>query len=262
MSIKLNNEFLCNNLESRLVSLRKQKSETQGKVAEAIGVDVKTYAKYETGTASPNPEKLSEIAKIFNCAMEDLTNEPLKHRKEILNKIITNSPPNIIESSYVYAKGYECFKVAKKLNLEGIVAKDINSSYTQNRSPSWLKIKCYKRQEFVIGGYTTSDKNSVLSAILVGYYQKNKFIFVGKVGTGFSQEIKKELSRLFSPLKQKDSSFTNLKKDVNTVWLLPKLIAEIQYAELTKENLLRQPSFIGLRSDKSPKEVTLEIASD
>lgn len=187
---------------------------------------------------------------------EDLRTKPLKHRKQVLEKVVTNQK-NIIVSSYVVGKGKQCFNLAKKLNLEGIVAKKLDSEYLGKRDESWLKIKCYKRQEFVIGGFTTTDKNKQLSAILVGYYNKNKLIFVGKVGTGFSQEQRELLSKQFKKIKTDKCYFENCPIK-NVIWIEPKLVAEVQYAELTNENLLRQPSFVGLRDDKNPKQVKLE----
>lgn len=188
----------------------------------------------------------------------DLTNKDLLQRKDILNSILPKAYKNILPSSVVDKKGQECFTLAKKLGLEGIVAKNINSTYEQRRSENWLKIKCYKRQEFVIGGYAISDKNNVLSAILVGYYDNNKLIYIGKVGTGFSDELKNNLIKKFKSLVQNDSPFKNLKNNHQTFWLKPKLVAEIKYAEITTEHLLRQPSFVGLRLDKKPQDVTLE----
>lgn len=199
---------------------------------------------------------------IFDCLAfdgQDLRNKPLIKRKEVLEKILTNSPKNLILSSFVEGKGAETFKLAKKLDLEGIVAKKSNSTYNGKRDDSWLKIKCYKRQEFVIGGYTTTDKNKYLSAILVGYYNNNKLIFVGKVGTGFSEKQRKSLAKTFDDFTTKKCPFDSIDIKDNVTYIKPKFVAEIQYTELTKEKLLRQPSFVGLREDKKPKQVVLEI---
>ncbi len=188
----------------------------------------------------------------------DLRDNPLLKRKDTLTKILTKPPRNIIESSFINRNGKECFNLAKKLGLEGIVAKNINSVYNPGRSNKWLKIKCYKRQEFVIGGFTKSEKNSILSSLLVGFYDDDAFKYMGKVGTGFSEDLKKDLTKKFKPLIQSTSSFINSPKENNVIWLKPNLIAEVQFAELTKDNLLRQASFIGIREDKCPTEVKLE----
>ena len=198
----------------------------------------------------------------FDCLAlngKDLREEELLKRKEILKSLLTKCPPNIVESSFVEGKGRASYNLAKKLGLEGIVAKNIHSLYKGIRSEDWLKIKCYKRQEFVIGGYVTTDKNPLISAILVGYYDKSQLIFAGKVGTGFNEETKKELNKKFKKITTKNCPFEKeLKSKENITYLSPELIAEIQYAEMTKSGVLRQPSFIGLREDKKAKEVVLE----
>lgn len=194
---------------------------------------------------------------------QDLRNKPLKERKEILEKVLAKKPDNIIVSTFVVGKGKESFNLAKKMNLEGIIAKDLNSTYSGKRTEDWLKIKCYLRQEFVIGGYTVTDKNKYVSAILLGYYNKNKLIYVGKVGTGLTEQQKVSLSKQFKKLKVNDCQFNKeFKNETECNWLKPELVAEIQYVELTKDNILRQPSFIGLRQDKNPKDIILETGNE
>lgn len=188
---------------------------------------------------------------------KDLRNIPLLERKEHLKNLIDGANKNIMFSTHVLGNGKKCFKMAKDLNLEGVVAKKIDSEYVEKRSEDWLKIKCYKRQEFVIVGYQTSDKNKVLSAILVGYYKAGKLVFAGKVGTGFSENTKKELVKKFESQKSEKCYLSDEKK-LKANWLKPKLVAEIKFAEFTKDNVLRQPSFVGLRTDKKAKDVVLE----
>ncbi len=189
---------------------------------------------------------------------KDLRNLPLIERKEKLERMLFKSENNLIYSNHV-DNGKETFDFAKKNNLEGIIAKKKNSAYTGKRTDDWLKIKCYARQEFVIAGYTTSNKNTVLSALLLGYYKNKKLIYVGKVGTGFDEKERKDLVDTFQSSIAKDCFFSDKIKVNNAVWLKPKFVAEIQFAELTKDNLLRQPSFVGLRSDKKAKDVVLEV---
>ncbi|MCH5179977.1 MAG: non-homologous end-joining DNA ligase [Erysipelotrichales bacterium] len=189
---------------------------------------------------------------------KDLRNKPLIERKEILENVLKEVSNNIILSSYVRNKGKESFQMAQKLNLEGIIAKKIDSKYNGTRDEDWLKIKCYKRQEFVIGGYLTTEKNKELSAILVGYYEKNRFIFIGKVGTGFDKTTRNELAKKFKSRIRKTSPFETCDISKEVIWLKPELVAEIQFSEITKNGLLRQPSFLGLRKDKKAKDVKLE----
>ena len=188
---------------------------------------------------------------------EDLRNLPLIERKEKLERLLFKSERNLIYSSHV-ENGKEAFDFAKMNNLEGVIAKKKYSVYAGKRTEDWLKIKCYYRQEFVIAGYTTSDKNTVLSALLLGYYKNKKLVYAGKVGSGFDDEDKRELVKAFQSAIAKDCPFGDKLKLNNVVWLKLKFVAEIQFAEFTKDNLLRHPSFVGLRSDKKAKDVVLE----
>lgn len=195
---------------------------------------------------------------ILSLDGKDLRQLPLITRKEHLSEILANCPDNITESAFVIGKGEESFAAARQLNLEGIIAKKINSVYSGSRNGDWLKIKSYKRQEFVIGGYTTSDKNSTLAAVLLGYYNAGKLIYIGKAGTGFSEKDKTELNQAFAEIKCDKPYFDKIPKEKNIVFLKPSLMAEIQFAEITADGLLRQSSFKGLRSDKDPEDVVLE----
>ena len=188
----------------------------------------------------------------------DLRKLPLIERKAKLERLLFKSENNLIYSSHV-DNGKETFDFAKRNNLEGIIAKKKNSIYTGKRTDDWLKIKCYARQEFVIAGYTTSDKNTVLSALLLGYYKNKKLVYVGKVGTGFNEKDRIGLVDAFQSVIIKDCPFSDKIKVNNSVWIKPKFVAEIQFAEFTKDNLLRQPSFVGLRPDKKAKDVVLEV---
>ncbi len=192
----------------------------------------------------------------------DLRDLPLIERKKKLEQLLVKADNDLVYSSFVVGKGAESFKMAKKNNLEGIIAKKVNAPYTSKRTEDWLKIKCYLRQEFVIGGYATTEKNEVLSALLLGYYDNKTLKFVGKVGTGFSDELKKELVNKFSKFKINKSEFKEIPKQKNVTWLKPNFVCEVQFAELTNDKVLRQPSFIGLREDKKPKDVKLEIKNE
>ncbi len=188
---------------------------------------------------------------------KDLRDLSLKKRKILLDKNLTTSK-NIILSEFVKENGQKVFSFAKKNNLEGIVAKNVNSVYNDKRDNDWLKIKCYLRQEFVIIGFKTSEKNKVLSAIYVGFYKDNELYFVGKVGTGFSEKLKKELVDKFEKIKTNKLAIKNFDIKEDICFLKPKLVAEVQYSNITQSKKLRQASFVGLREDKNPKQVFLE----
>lgn len=190
---------------------------------------------------------------------KNLKSKTLIERKKILLSLFKNKADNLLLTDYVIDKGKECFKLAQKNKLEGIVAKKINSVYSGKRTSDWLKIKCYLRQELVILGYTTTTKNKKLGAILLGYYDKQKLVYLGKAGTGFTDQTRKQLNSLFKKIEIKNPKIANIEQvEEGAIWIKPKYVAEIQFAEITKDNLLRQASFVGLRDDKKPKEIKLE----
>lgn len=187
----------------------------------------------------------------------DLRDNSLEDRKNKLERLLYNQEYPLMYSKH-FSQGKETFEFARQHNLEGVVAKKLSSKYAGKRNEDWLKIKCYLRQEFVIVGYTTSSKNKIISALILGYYANKKLTYIGKVGTGLSEDMKQELHSNFQKIICKICPFKLDIKEKNVIWIKPKYVAEIQYAELTKDMRLRQPSFLGLRFDKDPKTVTLE----
>lgn len=203
----------------------------------------------------------------------DLTGLPLTKRREILKSMLPES--DIIRFSDTFeTSAAEFLAAAGKLGMEGIMAKKADSEYVQgDRTRSWLKIKAHKRHEVVIGGYTVNDDSPKLfSSLLVGVYEKNKLIYTGKIGTGFNAATQKDMMEQFRPLVTEKCPFFE-KPDVNkpsrfrhdpphatATWLLPRLVCEVSYAEITTDGVMRHPSFEGMRTDKPAKKVSAEIA--
>lgn len=190
----------------------------------------------------------------------DWRDRPLIQRKQRLASLMEQAPASLYYSKHIEGNGAECLQAACQMQLEGIIGKKAHSLYSGNRSGDWVKLKCQRRQEFVIGGYTQSEARD-LSALLLGVYDGDQLIYVGRAGTGFTERIMAELKQRFAPLKRDTSPFQQppkLKGDQSIVWLEPLLVAEIQYAELTKDRQLRQASFKGLRHDKPPKEIQMD----
>ncbi len=199
---------------------------------------------------------------------------PLTERKQKLMEIIP-SHPRIHISQVFNSTGTEFFEVARKLKLEGIIAKKADSIYLPGvRTKDWLKIKVGQRQEVVIGGYTMNEGSPKLfSSLLVGVYEKGSFVYTGKIGTGFNDKTQREMIQKFKPLIRKTNPF-EIEPDINkpsrfrpnpanakAIWLEPKLVCEVSFAEMTSDGVMRHPSFEGMREDKKPKEVRKEIAS-
>ena len=202
---------------------------------------------------------------------KDITPLPLIERKVVLKSIIP-AEGTIRFSENFEEKGTTFFAIAKKMGLEGIMAKKINSLYhTGLRSGDWLKIKSAKGQEVVIGGFTKNDGSSKLfSALLVGIFEKDRLIYTGKIGTGFNESIQAEMMKQFKPLITTKVPFTET-PDVNkpsrfrpdpphasVTWLKPVLICEVSFTEMTSDGVMRHPSFKGMRVDKKAHDVIRE----
>ena len=144
---------------------------------------------------------------------------------------------------------------------EGVIAKRRDSSYEQRRSKNWLKMKCEAAQEFVVGGFTDPQGSRVgLGALLVGYYDKDDFVFAGKVGTGFDTKLLNELRQKLSALEIDKSPFTRAVglPRVRMHWVTPKIVVQVAFLQWTVHGKLRHSRLIGIRTDKSPRDVVRE----
>ena len=200
-----------------------------------------------------------------------LLDVPLWQRREKLLSVIPEN--DIIRISQTFdATGTEFFDAARGMQLEGIMAKKSDSPYVPGvRTKDWLKIKVGKRHEVVIGGFTQNEGSAKkFSSLLVGVFENGKFVYTGKIGTGFSDELQAELMKKFKPLTRKTSPF-DTEPDVNkpsrfrpnppkatATWLQPKLVCEVSYAEITSDGVMRHPSFEGMREDKKAADVKAE----
>ncbi|WP_088186595.1 DNA ligase D [Desulfosporosinus sp. FKA] len=196
----------------------------------------------------------------------DLRRQRLIDRKEKLEALLKDSPKNLYYSRHVRGNGKGSFRAACDAGMEGIVGKKADSNYSGARNGDWIKLKCEQRQEFVIGGYTLSErKTSGVSSLLLGIYEDGELVYAGRAGTGLSEADKEYLEEQFAGLKRKEPSFQIAPKprsQEKITWLEPELIAEIKFAEWTSDHLLRQASFKGLRNDKNPRDIKREKASD
>ena len=190
---------------------------------------------------------------------DDLRALPLSLRREKLCELLylAKKPISVSETAPA-ERGARMLAAAAEMGLEGIMAKRTDSRYVSGRSDFWIKVKCRRRREFVIGGYVTGA--SGIKALLLGAYNGDSLVYVGRVGSGLSESVKKKLLPELERLAVKEPPFSSPPKPrggEKAVWTSPKLIAETAYAETTPDGLLRQPSFKGLRDDKQPKDVFL-----
>ena len=188
---------------------------------------------------------------------KDITKEPLLARKAYLRKIITDSS-HIMVSPYIKGKGKEYFEAATKKGFEGVMAKHIHSLYYPGiRSAFWLKIKKTNTQDCVIGGFTEGEgaRNPYFGALLLGVNQPLEFI--GKVGTGFSDEDLKSITPLLTKIEIQENPFMQKISRSNTHFVNPLYVCEVKYLEVTRSKKLRAPVFVRWRHDKAPEECIL-----
>jgi len=195
-----------------------------------------------------------------------LTRTPLHDRKRVLAELIEplGDSGMLRYSDHIEGNGAEFFNQACKLGIEGIVSKLADSIYESARSRSWLKIKCIKRQEFVIAGYTLSDKGIPFSSLILGFYDKGKLIYAGRAGTGYTNAMRVDLKKKLDRIAVDKRPFAQIPNDPGlrrAVWTEPKLVGEVAFTEWTDEGIIRHPSFQGLREDKKPREVVRENPS-
>jgi bifunctional non-homologous end joining protein LigD len=190
---------------------------------------------------------------------EDIRKLPNIERKQRLAALLEGVSPPILYGDHVIGRGDEMFAQVCKMGGEGIVSKVANAAYKGIRTRSWLKVKCIQRQEFVIVGWSESDKRLGFRSLLLAAKEGRKLTYVGKVGTGFSGELIRELMERMRPLAVDKAPVEVPRTDRKGAhYIKPKLVAEIAYTEFTDDGILRHPSFLGLREDKPAKDVVLE----
>ena len=190
-------------------------------------------------------------------AGHDLTESSLLTRKKLLRRALHFG--NCIRfSNHRKAAGRQFYLKACAVGREGLIAKRADSPYVHTRSRDWLKFKCTRGQEFVVGGYTEpGGARRGFGALLLGYYRRGKLRYAGKVGTGFSGALLDNLGGRLRALERKNCPFAETPPE-RAHWVKPKLVAEVVFMEWTPEGRLRHPRFVGLRTDKPARQITRE----
>jgi bifunctional non-homologous end joining protein LigD len=183
----------------------------------------------------------------------------LSTRKVLLRRALTWREP-LRYSEHQIGDGLAFLAHACERGYEGLIAKRPDRPYIESRSRDWLKLKCVRSQEFVIGGYTEpKGTRAGLGALLVGYYDHDRLIYAGKVGTGFDTATLTALAQRLQAIERRTSPFHDGPPDRATVhWVRPQLVREITFTEWTRDGLLRHPRYKGLRRDKAPRTVVRE----
>jgi bifunctional non-homologous end joining protein LigD len=194
-----------------------------------------------------------------------MVREPWTRRRARLLKELTRSASKVIRiTESIEGNGEKMLALARKQGWEGIIAKRIDSVYEPgSRSRSWLKLKIEFRQEFVVGGFTEPrNSRQHIGALLLGYYDHDRLIYVGHTGGGFTGAGLAEMYKRLKPLGQKASPFEETPKtNERAHWVKPKVIVEVKFSEWTSDGKLRQPIYLGTRDDKKPSEVGRESTS-
>jgi DNA ligase D len=190
---------------------------------------------------------------------------PLKQRKEILGSVLSGANDELVRvSEHIETGGEELFRKACEFHAEGIVSKKASGRYSSGRGGDWLKMKCLHEQEFVVGGFTLpSNGIDGVGALLLGYYRDGKLIYAGRTGTGFTQKTHRSIREKLDELVQGGVPFEQVPADARrgVRWVDPELVVQVRFATWTADHLVRQAAFLGVREDKSAREVVREEAT-
>ncbi len=232
-------------------------------VLEADGTT--SFANLQAAFQEGTPHTLTYfIFDLLHLDGHNLRDLPLAERKELLAKVLAgmNESGIIRMSEHLSGKADEIFAQACKLGAEGIISKLADGKYASGRGGSWLKLKCYQEQEFVIGGFTlpSNDIHGV-GALMLGYYRDGKLVYAGRTGTGFTQKTHGMIRDRLDKLRQKSVPFDKLPAGVSrgVIWVKPELVAQVSFSNWTADNLVRQAAFKGLREDKPAQSVQREV---
>jgi bifunctional non-homologous end joining protein LigD len=191
----------------------------------------------------------------------DLARVPLVARKEALASVVGETGDGVLRlSEHVVGSGPAFFEAACRHGLEGIVSKRADGLHTAARTREWLKVRCGKRQEMVIVGYAehSADPKAVGALLLAVHDEEGVLRWAGKVGTGFTEAVRRDLKRRLDAIATDDPPVVGAPPMRDVVWAAPKLVGEVAFTEWTNDGVLRHPSFQGLREDKRPQDVVRE----
>jgi bifunctional non-homologous end joining protein LigD len=219
-------------------------------------------ASFQEGASNPLTYFCFDLLHLEGRSTRELS---LLRRKEMLAEVLTGGDGDSVRlSEHIVTSGEVMFKHACELHAEGIVSKRLEEPYKSGRSGDWLKSKCLREQEFVVGGYTlSSDGDDRIGSLLLGYYRNGALVYAGRTGTGFTQKMRRSLLEQLKPMQMAKPAYERVPAEAKrgAVWVRPELVAQVRFATWTAEDLVRQAAFLGLREDKAASEVRREEAT-
>jgi len=233
-----------------------------------VAADGRTSFQALQNTDSSRGELAYYVFDLLELDGRDLRRLPLLERKARLRALLGARPPAPIRySDHAVGNGSDVFAQACRHELEGIISKRADAPYVSGRGGSWLKVKCVRDQEFVIGGFTDPGGSRLgFGALLVGTYEADgRLHYRGKVGTGFNDALLRQLRRRLEAMEVDAPPFLNPPRGAEARaahWVRPELVAQVHFTDMTEDGKLRHPSFQGLREDKPAHAVTLEAPAE
>jgi bifunctional non-homologous end joining protein LigD len=240
---------------------------------EVIALDQDGLSDFQRLQASFRDEGRSErrfvVFDLLRDGATDVTSAPLDERKarlaQVFSRLAEERSTALVLSAGQVGGGAAFLKSCCERGLEGMVSKRRDAPYVPGRGSSWVKVKCERRQEFVIGGFTRPKGSRVgLGALLVGTYERGALVYAGKVGTGFDRSTLRALTSRLAGMAIRTAAFSRAGKQPKSrdvVWVEPELVAEVRFTGWTRDRQLRHPTFLGLREDKRAQDVVIEVPS-
>ncbi|NIH86032.1 non-homologous end-joining DNA ligase [Amycolatopsis granulosa] len=189
---------------------------------------------------------------------QDTTGLPLRQRKQLLRRAFDWGGP-LRYANHRNTSGEEYFGYACAHGWEGVIAKRADAPYRSGRTTDWLKFKCVKEQEFVVGGFSApGGARTGFGALLVGYHERGRLRYAGKVGAGYTETTLRELIERLTALERPRSPFGERVPERGPRWVAPELVVQVRFSEWTGDGKLRHPRFLGVRDDKPAAEVVRE----